>query len=142
MAEAKNVLTVSIVTPDGPVYTNENCSLAVVQTQSGDLGIMANHIPVIAALQIAPAEFKNQDGQSDTIAVNGGFVEFSNNELTIVADSAERKDQIDVDRANSAKERAQREIEEANSKHDADTMKRAEVELRRALNRINVANQR
>ncbi|EKK20876.1 ATP synthase epsilon chain [Fructilactobacillus florum 8D] len=138
----KAVLAVSIVTPDGEEYTNQNVELAVVQTKSGDLGIMPNHIPVIAALKIAPAIFKFGDQQSDILAVNGGFIEFSNNELTIVADSAEPKNKIDVNRAANAKERAEHELEKARNLHDTDTMNRAEVALQRALNRINVANRR
>ncbi|MDN4461666.1 F0F1 ATP synthase subunit epsilon [Fructilactobacillus sanfranciscensis] len=138
MADNSSVLTVSIVTPDGEVYSNDKCSLAVVQTQSGELGIMANHIPVIASLKIGSAQIKSAEN-SDILAVNGGFVEFSNNELTIVADSAELKGDIDVARAESAKKRAQAHLKEANETHDTDSMKRAEVALRRAINRIDIS---
>ncbi|ANZ58367.1 F0F1 ATP synthase subunit epsilon [Fructilactobacillus lindneri] len=139
MADNKSVLTVSIVTPDGEEYTNDKCSMAVIQTGSGDIGIMANHIPIIAALKIGPAQFNYGNDESDVLAVNGGFVEFSNNELTIVADSAELKSEIDIDRATSAKERAQQKIKTASEANDTDTMNRAEVALQRAVNRINVA---
>ena len=58
---------------------------------------------------------------------------------TIVADSAERQDDIDVNRAENARERAEATIKKAQEAHDADTLARAEVALRRAVNRINVA---
>ncbi|WP_413627431.1 F0F1 ATP synthase subunit epsilon [Fructilactobacillus vespulae] len=138
MAENSSVLTVSIVTPDGEVYSNDECSLAIVQTKAGDMGIMADHIPLIAALKIGSAKV-NFNSESDVLAINGGFVEFSNNLLTIVADSAERKGDIDVARANSAKARAEENLEKANKNQDADSMNRAEVALKRAINRINIA---
>lgn len=62
--------------------------MIVVSTQSGQLGIMANHVPIIATLDVDETRVKYDDKEDD-IAVNGGFIEFSNNVATIVADSAE-----------------------------------------------------
>ena len=75
------------------------------------------------------------------IAVNGGFMEFSNNVASIVADSAERERNIDLSRAQRAKERAEKAIAEANAKHDVDSVRRAQVALQRAVNRIYVKQQ-
>ena len=100
MADSQSVLTVSIVTPDGKVYDNEKATLIVVKTQLGELGIMPNHVPVIASLAVDEARVQSVDGKDvDEIAVNGGFVEFSENTATIVADTAECQGDIDVDRA-------------------------------------------
>ncbi|KRK99449.1 F0F1 ATP synthase subunit epsilon [Secundilactobacillus odoratitofui DSM 19909 = JCM 15043] len=140
MADAQSVLTVSIVTPDGNVYDHEQVKMLVVKTQLGELGIMANHVPVIASLAVDEARVQLVDGnQEDKIAVNGGFVEFSENTATIVADSAECQGDIDVDRAQNAKKRAEARIKKAEEAHDKDERLRAEVALRRAINRINVA---
>lgn len=140
MADEQSVLTVSIVTPDGNVYENEQAKLLIVKTQLGELGIMANHVPVIASLAVDEARVQSVSGEKeDEVAVNGGFVEFSNNVATIVADSAEKQGDIDVDRAQNAKKRAEARIEKANESHDNDELARAEVALRRAINRINVA---
>ncbi|WP_105957137.1 F0F1 ATP synthase subunit epsilon [Apilactobacillus quenuiae] len=133
-----SVLTVSIVTPDGKVYECETATLVVVRTMSGQLGIMPNHIPVIASLEVDEAKVKH-DGKEDEIAVNGGFVEFSDNNLTIIADSAERQGDIDVDRASKAQHRAEEHIREAREKHDNQEVLRSQVALKRAINRINVA---
>ncbi|KRN43240.1 F0F1 ATP synthase subunit epsilon [Fructilactobacillus fructivorans] len=139
MADNKSsVLTVSIVTPDGEVYSNDQVTMAVIETMMGDLGILANHVPVIASLRIGETRFKFNGNDMDTVAVNGGFAEFSNNTLTIVADSAERKGDIDVSRATHARERAEQKIKDAQSKNDTDALKRAQVALQRAVNRINV----
>lgn len=137
MADNQSVLSVSIVTPDGQVYEGKS-DLLVVKTTIGELGIMYNHVPLIASLEVDETRVKLGENE-DKIAVNGGFLEFSDNVATIVADSAERQDDIDVDRAESARERAKATIEKAQAAHDADSLARAEVALRRAINRINVA---
>ncbi|GEO73804.1 ATP synthase epsilon chain [Levilactobacillus namurensis] len=137
MADNSSVLSVSIVTPDGRVYEHESTFL-VVTTKLGQLGIMPNHVPVITSLEVDEVRIKHDDTE-DKVAVNGGFLEFSNNTATIVADSAERQDDIDVARAENARQRAEKTIKQAQAAHDADSLARAEVALRRAVNRINVA---
>ena len=72
--------------------------------------------------------------------MNGGIIEIANDIITIVADSAERARDIDISRAQRAKLRAEREIEEAQDKHLIDQERRAKVALQRAINRINVGN--
>lgn len=139
MADNQSVLTVSIVTPDGKVYDGQT-SLLVVKTTTGELGIMPNHVPVIASLAVDEARVLRDDGNKDEIAVNGGFIEFSDNVATIVADSAEKQGDIDVTRAEGARKRAEERIRKAKEAQDSDSMRRAEVALRRAINRINVAN--
>ncbi|MCF6515771.1 F0F1 ATP synthase subunit epsilon [Lactobacillus sp. S2-2] len=138
MADNKS-LTVSIVTPDGEAYNSDQTNLVIVQTLEGDIGIMHDHVPLIASLKIGEAIVKFDDDKKDEITVNGGFAEFSNNILTIVADSAENKGDIDINRADSARERAEKKIQLAKENNDTDTLKRAQVSLRRALNRINVS---
>ncbi|WP_220751390.1 F0F1 ATP synthase subunit epsilon [Apilactobacillus xinyiensis] len=138
MADNSSVLTVSIVTPDGKVYERESADLVVVKTKSGQLGIMPNHVPVIASLEVDIAKVEYGE-KTDEIAVNGGFIEFSNNNLSIIADSAEKQGDIDVERAKEARERAQRRIEEARQKHDDATLKRSQIALQRAINRINIS---
>lgn len=138
MADNNSVLTVSIVTPDGKVYEREDARLVIVRTKSGQLGIMPNHVPVIASLEVDEVKVKS-GSDVDEIAVNGGFVEFSNNNLTVIADSAEKQGDIDVDRAAAARDRAQKALEEARQKHDNQEILRNQVALRRAINRIHVA---
>jgi ATP synthase F1, epsilon subunit len=74
------------------------------------------------------------------IAVNGGIIEIADNVITIVANTAERARDIDISRAERAKLRAEREIEEAQDKHLIDQERRAKIALQRAINRINVGN--
>lgn len=138
MADNNSVLTVSIVTPDGKVYEREDARLVIVRTKSGQLGIMPNHVPVIASLEVDEVKVKSGE-EVDEIAVNGGFVEFSNNNLTVIADSAEKQNDIDIDRASAARDRAQKALEQAREKHDNQEILRNQVALERAINRIHVA---
>lgn len=124
-------LSVSIVTPDGPVLEGEyevvNC-----KAESGELGILPEHIPLVAPLTISTIRLKH-GVETDRVAVNGGFLEVHSNTVTILAQSAEVAGKIDVERAKAAKERAQERI---NSKQSTIDLKRAELALKRALNRL------
>lgn len=131
-------ITVQIVTPVGEVYNENNIELAIVNTQGGQIGIMRKHVPLLAALTINELLIKS-NGQTEKLAVNGGIAEFSNDLLTVVADSAETSGNIDLTRAENAKERAETRIAHAqNDNNDAELL-RARVALMRAVNRIHVA---
>lgn len=133
-------LTVNVVTPNGLIY-DHHASIVVVKTTDGELGVLPNHIPVIAPLTIDEVKVKRagQESHVDWIAVNGGIMEVRDSVVSIVADSAERERDIDISRAERAKIRAEHMIEEAKQKEDVDQLSRATVALHRALNRINVS---
>ena len=134
------VMTVQVVTPAGIVY-DHHAKFVLARTLGGEIGIMPRHIPLIAPLAIDEIKVRrtDRDDHVDWVAVNGGIIEVRDNIVTIVADSAERERDIDISRAERAKLRAEREIEEAKEAHNVDMQKRAEVALHRAMNRINVA---
>lgn len=126
-------LTVSVVTPDGPVL-EENFDMVVCETEDGELGILPQHIPLIAPLKISAIRLKLK---SDTkrLAVNSGIVEVRDDKVTILAQSAERPEDINVDRAKEAKTRAQQRLD---SNQDHIDFQRAELALKRAMNRLDV----
>ncbi|WP_251547273.1 F0F1 ATP synthase subunit epsilon [Limosilactobacillus caecicola] len=134
---------VSIITPDGTVYDAESTML-IVTTQTGELGLMADHLPLIAALKIGELKVLHADtGDHDTfVAVNGGYVKFNGKDAEIIADSAELQANIDVQRAQNAKERAEQSIKHAREVNDPDELSRAQVHLARAVNRLRVSNER
>ncbi|QBP18772.1 F0F1 ATP synthase subunit epsilon [Acetilactobacillus jinshanensis] len=134
----KSVLTISIVTPDGERYNRQDVKMIVLDTKSGQLGIMPDHAPIIASLEVNEVKVE-YDGKTDKVAVNGGFVEFSHNVATIVANSAEKQSDINVPRAQRAQKRAQANIKKAKAAHDKETLDAEELALRRAINRIYVA---
>ena len=106
------------------------------------MGILPRHENMIAVLAVDEVKVKRIDDEDHVnwIAVNGGVIEIANNTITIVADSAERARDIDISRAERAKLRAEREIEEAQDKNLIDQERRAKIALQRAINRINVGN--
>ncbi|MBS9336906.1 F0F1 ATP synthase subunit epsilon [Fructobacillus parabroussonetiae] len=137
--QEKSGITVKIVTPEGQIYDQSGAEIAVINTKGGQLGIMAGHEPILAALSIDELVVKKDD-QKRSLAVNGGVAEFSNNLLTVIADSAEIADDIDIDRAQNAKNRAQARLEHAQEVKNQREIDMAHVALMRAINRIHVGS--
>ena len=125
---------VNIVTPDGPVYDAE-VAMVIAKTVSGEMGILAGHIPMVAPLTISGVKLKKADGSTEYAAVSGGFIEVRPDKITILAPSAELASSIDAARAQEAKTRAEQRIQ---SKQDSIDFNRAELALKRAINRIKV----
>jgi len=124
---------VQVITPLGDNKTIET-NILNVRTSNGDIGVLANHMPIVAMLQISMMSTIESDGRH-RYALAGGVLYFANNVATILTDAIERSDEIDLERALKAKERAEIEIKDPNS-----DIKKAEVSLKRAINRINVAS--
>lgn len=120
-------IKVSVVTPDGPVY-EADVEMVSTKAKSGELGILPGHIPLVAPLEIGAVRLK-KDGKTEFIAVSGGFLEVRPDKVTVLAQAAERAEDIDVARAKAAKERAERRLQ---AKQDDIDFKRAELALRRA----------
>ena len=124
----------NVVTPDGSVFSGD-VEMVSVKTPEGGLGILPGHLPLVSTLAIGPVRLK-QNGNIQPVAVNGGFIEVRPDEVNILAESAELPSEIDINRARAAKERAERRLEEA-KKENLD-FKRAEMALKRAVNRLEV----
>ncbi len=134
-----NKLNLEVVTPRQQVVSEE-VDLCTVPGGDGVFGVMANHAPILATLKIGPMHYE-KDGDRVRLAVSGGFVEVSNNKMTVLAEAAERSDEIDVERALRAKERAEKRLAEAKSGREDIDMARAQAALARALTRLSIANQ-
>lgn len=136
-------LTVNVVTPNGSVF-DHHATMVVAITTNGELGILVNHAPIVAPLEIDEVRVKRTDAENHVnwVAVNGGIIEVRDNVVTIIADSAERARDIDISRAERAKQKAEETIEQAKQTSDIDEQQRAEVALHRAINRINVSKHR
>ena len=123
-----------VVTPDGMCYDSQIESL-LVRTIDGDVEFLAGHIDYMAALGTGKARIK-VEGRDRYASVSGGFVTVSGGEVKLVAITFEFAEDIDLDRAKVAAEKARETI--ASSKDDK-AAKLAEAKLKRALNRIAVA---
>ncbi|PAV31353.1 F0F1 ATP synthase subunit epsilon [Virgibacillus profundi] len=126
-------LTVSVVTPDGPVL-EDSFEMVSCKAESGELGILPGHIPLVAPLSISVVRLKREN-DTEKLAVNGGFMEVRPDKVTILAQSAEKPSDINVERAREARARAERRLQ---SKQDSIDFQRAELALKRAMNRLNV----
>lgn len=128
-----NKFKLSMVTADGKKIVDEVEILNVV-TSSGALGIMAHHLPLIAVIEISHLNYK-KDGQTFEFSIGGGVLSVSNEEVSILADSFETKDEIDFERAEKAKLRAEERLKSKELNID---IKKAELSLKRALNRLSM----
>ena len=137
MAEGSRFFKVEIITPDRIFYTGEADFLEFV-TSEGEIGVYRDHIPMTTVL--APGIVTIHSGEEEKrAAVHAGFAEILNDKVTLLAELAEWPDEIDVDRAEAAKARA----EERLAAHTEDIyVKRAEFALRKALTRIDAAGMR
>jgi F-type H+-transporting ATPase subunit epsilon len=126
-------LTVSVVTPDGPVL-EDNFEMVSCKAETGELGILPGHIPLVAPLSIGAVRLKRDNG-IERLSINGGFMEVRPDKVTILAQSAELPADIDIERAKEAKSRAEGRLQ---SKQDNVDFQRAELALKRALNRLDV----
>ncbi|MBD2845887.1 F0F1 ATP synthase subunit epsilon [Paenibacillus sp. IB182496] len=120
-----------IVTPERIVYA-EQVDMVSVKGVEGELGILPGHIPMVTPLQIAPVTIK-RGSQHELVAVNGGFIEVRKDKVVILAESAELPIDIDVDRAQAAKQRAEQRLQTKRNEIDHH---RAQLALQRALNRL------
>lgn len=132
-------LQVSIVTPDGPVFNGEATMVNAV-TKSGELGILPGHIPLVSPVDIDIVRIKDAEGKEHWIAVNGGFLETDGKEVNILAESSEADEDIELSRAERAKQRAEERLTHTQSNQEE--MFRTQLALRRAINRINAASHR
>ncbi|MEH7272137.1 F0F1 ATP synthase subunit epsilon [Neobacillus vireti] len=129
-------IKVSVVTPDGPVYESD-VEMVVTKAQSGELGILPGHIPMVAPLAIGVVRLKKSGSkQDDLVAVTGGILEVRSEKVTILAQAAEKAEDIDVERAQRAKERAEQRMKDQKTEHI--DFRRAELALQRAINRLSV----
>jgi F-type H+-transporting ATPase subunit epsilon len=123
--------TLNVVSPTGAVYSDE-VEFLVVPGEAGELGILPNHSPLMATLNIGVIRI-TKEGKVSKMALSGGFMEVGGNKVNISAESAEIADTIDIARAKAAKERAEQRLASKNADVD---MVRAELALLRAVARL------
>lgn len=129
------MIKTKIVTPEG-VYREFETAILNVRSTDGQRGILPNHMPTVLMLEISRLETKEEDKKKQ-YAIAGGMLYFENNVATILVDSIESQEEIDEQRALAAKSRAE---ERLNRKDPNVDIRRAEVALHKAINRINVVH--
>ncbi len=127
--------SLKIVTPDGLEYDGQ-AEEVVVRTTTGELGVMANHVNLVAPLGMGTATIVI-DGKKRYAACIGGMLTVMNREVTLVPTTFEWAEEIDVKRAEASEERAKRIL--ANKTAEKTEIRMAEARLKRALIRKNTA---
>jgi F-type H+-transporting ATPase subunit epsilon len=125
-------MQVELVSPERILWSGD-ADMVICRTTDGEIAFLSNHAPFVGALDIGMVKIEEPGGQQTRIAVHGGFVEVSNNRVTLLSDVAEIAADIDVNRAREAKQRAE---EALRTQNDAD----AEAALRRANTRLDLAS--
>ena len=126
-----------IVTPDGQIFDGE-AEAILVRCDSGDVEIMAGHADYFAPVGIGAARL-TANGSSKEASASGGFISVKSGEVKLVCTTFEFADQIDLKRAESAREKAENAIKSASNDK---MLAMAKAKLARALNRINVSKSR
>ena len=133
---ADNLFDLKIITPDRVFYSGK-ASFLELNTVEGEIGIYKNHIPMTTVLEPGIATITEEGGNKKEAALHTGFMEILGDRITILAEIAEWPDEIDRNRAQEAKIRAERRLQ--NDKSNINIM-RAELALHKALVRIELAD--
>jgi len=129
-------LKLDIVTAERVVFS-EDVDIVIAPGVEGQLGILPHHAPLMTILQAGELVVR-KGGQEESLAISGGFLEVRPDRVIVLADSAERAEEIDVARAQAARKRAEERLRDRKAAGLDET--RAEAALRRAVARISVAD--
>ena len=131
-------INLEIVTVERQLY-NDDVDMVVAPGSEGVLGILPNHAPLLTSLSYGELIVR-KEGREEAFAIGGGYMDVQPHKITVLADGAERADEINLDRARAARDRAQKLIEEGGL--SLDDLLRAEAALRRSLLRLKVGEKR
>ena len=129
-------LFLEVVTPQKAVVSEE-AQLVVAPGSEGEFGVLKGHTTFLTSLKTGMLRYQGTDGKDRYLFVNGGFAEVLPDKVTILAESAELKNDIDADRAEQAKKRAEGRLA---NRADGVDVARAEAALKRAIYRLNIKN--
>ena len=126
---------VEFITPDKSVFEGEATSV-VLQAEGGSLGIRAGHAPMVATLEVGAARVDTADGEQVVMMIGDGFLEVRDNQVKVLAELGELRDEIDLARAEEAERRALARLKDsAGAEVD---FNRAKASLTRAMTRIKI----
>ncbi len=130
---AENII-LEVVTPEKEVV-NEPAQIVMAPGSMGEFGVLSGHTPFMTSLKTGTIRYKDESGNERFVFVSGGFAEALPDKVTVLAESAERRSDIDVERAQSAIERAEKRMADEKTKEKVDFI-RARAALERAKQRV------
>ena len=131
----KNILKLTIITPEKQFYSGEVLDL-VTENEYGRVGFLPEHIAMVTVLKPSVTTFTEKDGKKIKAFTSSGILSIKDNEINLMCDASEWPEDIDMKRAEEAKERAEMRLKE----HTGENMNRTEIALMRALMRIKARN--
>lgn len=131
-------LSIEVVTGERVVYEATEVDMVVAPGSEGSLGILPGHASLISLLANGELRVK-KGGTEESIVVFGGFIEVTHNKVIILADTAERSSEIDLERAEAARTRAE---DARKNRTDTVSVAEAEASLRRAAVRLRIGQRR
>ena len=132
---SEKTFELQVITPDRVFYKGD-VEMVEMNTREGAIGVYKKHVPTTCILNPGILTIHLPDGEKRKAALHGGFAEILKDRITVLAEAAEWPEEIDVDRAEQAKERAEKRIQ---AHQEGVDVTRAEMALRRALTRIKAA---
>lgn len=134
-------LSVEVVTAERRVLAEEDVDMVVAPAALGEVGILPKHAPLLTTLQPGELRIKKGGVESD-FAVTGGFLQVNQDRVLVLADAAERADEIDAERAEAARRRAEQALTEAQRAGAPTQVVAARAALRRSMVRLEVSRRR
>ena len=127
-------IKLEVVTPE-KIVVSEEVQIVIAPGSVGEFGVLIGHTPFLTTLAVGKINYKDVDGINRYVFVSGGFAEALPDKVTVLAESAERRRDIDEERAKSALERYEKRVEGKLEESDIDIV-RAQAAMERALYRI------
>jgi F-type H+-transporting ATPase subunit epsilon len=134
-------LSVEIVTAERSVAAETDVDMLIAPASEGEVGILPRHAPLLTTLRPGTLRMK-KGGEETEMAVSGGFLQVNQDRVLILADAAERADEIDEERAEAARKQAEAALTEAAKGGSPAQVQAARVALRHSLARLDVARRR
>ena len=134
-------LTVEIVTAERQVLAEDDVDMVVAPGSEGVVGILPRHAPLLTTLRPGAIRIKKDGGES-AMVVGGGFLQVNNDRVLVLADAAEREEEIDASRAEEARRRAEETLREAQRSGNQAQVSAARTALGLSLARLGVVRRR
>lgn len=128
-------IRLEVVTAERVVYSGD-VDMVLAPGTEGQLGILPSHSPLLTALTYGELLIRKAGEEDESLAIGGGFMEVLPDRLTVLADSAERAEEIDLERAEAARRRAEERLKQL--PHGEEDFDRTEAALRRSMIRLKV----
>jgi len=132
-------LNLQVVTAERTIF-NDDVDMVTAPGEAGEMGILPKHAPLLSSLKAGELRMR-RGGEETYLAIGGGFIEVLNNRVIVLADTAERSEEIDLERAEAARRKAEQALQ-SRGEISVEQLAAAEAALRRAIVRIEVVRRR